>query len=1033
MTEPTSQSGRAQRRVRLVRLAASLLAVVLCLVGPQLFAREQADEFVAALRERGLYELALDYLSQMETSPLADAAFRARISYHRGVTLISQARQTPDADQRAALFRQASQELDQFVAANPQSPAAPEALLELANVLVDQATQSLAAARQIPDEAAYASEHERLEKVARRLLTDAQPKFLQAAQFYSQALEKMPKALDPKTQSEQIARRQEFRGRLAQVNVLAAQAEFEAASTYPHSSDEFTELHAAAAKKLSGLYEKYSRWLVGFYARLYEGRCYQALGDYQRALGCYEELISQSSIHPAFRKLIAAAYGYQAQCLIAQGKDDMAIANATLWLKDAQDDEADMPEWLLVRFELAEALQAKAEAVDTKQSEKRSLIVAARDAYRAVAAVPNEYQAPARARAAALGPADRPQRDAPRNFAAAYQAGKEAMASVNAAKMALPSAAKNNPAAIPELRQQMEQSENDARRDFRLALSLVDDDTDLDQLNEVRYFLCWLYWDNGDYYPAAVLGEFLARRYSDHPAAAASAKLALASYEQLQQQAVRREGKPADAEFETRKTADVAEFMTRRWPDTPAAETAYRVLISYAIRTGRADEAKTLLAQVSPAARPALEAQLGNAMWARYLTLSQQKTPSPAETKSLDELRSEAIEFMQAGYDAARKSGRPTEVSATAGLYLAQAELSAGNYAQALRLLEDPKVGPLTLVEQKHESAARPEFVVETYKAALRADVSVKPPRIDQAIKLMNGLEAAVAKRVAASPDQLMAIYVSLATSLSEQLDQPNSSSDVARLSRALSELLDHMSQGQSSASWATRYWIAQTYLSVGESLSPRAARPYIVKARGAFEALATEAEKNPESLPSPTARLAVEKQLGDCYRALGEYQHALDAFSKVLAEQESQLSVQQAAARTYQQWGAGVGGVRKLERAIYGGYKLRSTGKNRIWGWLKLALVAEQAARSDPKYEDVFFEARLEAARSRYLIGAKSTGAERQQSFATAKQIIRSMLQLYPELGGDRWRDQYEELLKQIQQASGDPPDGLKEFAAVK
>ncbi len=1036
MTELMNESGRAIRRDRFVRWAASWLAFILCLVAPQLFAREQAEKFVAGLDQRGLYELALDYLQQMETSPLADAAFRARIPYHRGITLIAQARQTPDADQRAALFRQAAKELDRFVAANPESPAAADALLELANVLVDQAKQSLSAARQIPDEAAYADERDRLQKAARRQLTDAQPKFLQAEQFYAAALEKMPKTLDPKTQSELIAQRQEYRGRLAQVSVLAAQAEFEAASTYPAKSNEFAQLHAATAKKLSGLYEKYSRWLVGFYARLYEGRCYQAVGDYQRALGCYEELISQSSVHPAFRKLIAAAYGYQAECLIAQGKLDVAIANATLWLKDAKEGEADTPEWLLVRFELAEALRAKAESADTKPSEKRGLIVAARDAYRAVATVPNEFQGPARAAAAALGPSARAERDVPRDFAAAYQAGKEAMTSVNVAKMALPSAAKNNPAAIPELRQQMEQSENDARRDFRLALTLVDDDTNRDQLNEVRYFLCWLYWDNGDYFPAAVLGEFLARRYSDHPAAAAAAKLALASYEQLQQQAIHRTGKPADAEFEARKMADVAEFMTRRWPDTPAAETAYRVLISYAIRTGRVDEARRLLEQVSPAARPALEAQLGNAMWARYLTLAQQKSPSPSDAKSLDKLRHEAIAMMQAGYDAARKSGRPTEVSATAGLYLAQAQLSDGNDAEALRLLEDPKVGPLSLVEQKHPAAARPEFVVETYKAALRADVSVKPPRIEQAIQLMKGLEAAVADGGSTSPNQLMAIYVSLAKSISEQLEQVRESgadADVARLSSALTELLDQMSQGQRESGWATRYWIAQTYLSVGESLPRSAARPYFDKARGAFETLAAEAEQNPKALPSPTARLAVEKQLGDCYRALGEYQQALDAFSKVLAEQESQLSVQQAAARTYQQWGSTGGDARKLERAIYGGYKLRSTGKNRIWGWLKLALVAEQAARSDPKYEDVFFEARLEAARCRYLIGAKSEGAEQQQSFATAKQSIRSMLQLYPKLGGERWRDQFEELLKQIQQASGESPSGLKEFAAVK
>ena len=519
--------------------AVALLAIVasMALFSAKVSAREQSEEFLAGLRERGLYELALDYLAQMETSPLADAEFETRIPYHRGITLIAEARQTPDVDERTALFDKASKELEQFVATNPDSPAAAEALLELANVLVDQAKQLIVQANSIPNENTYAEQREKLHKEARELLVEAQPRFRQAEQFYTAALDRMPKTLDPKTQSDLITQRQEYRGRLAQVSVLAGQAEFEAASTYPPESDEFIERNEATAKSLAALYEKYSRWLVGFHARLYEGRCYQAVGDYQRALGCYEELISQSSVHPAFRKLIATAYGYQAQCLIAQGKQDAAIANLTGWLGTAQGEEQQVPEWLFARYELAEALRTKADSADTKQSERRSLTKSAREAYRAVAAVPNEYQAAARTAATALGPDVGPDRASLLDFAAAYQAGKEAMASVNAAKQALPSAAKNNPLAIPELRLQAEQGSREAREDFRLALTLVDDDTKLDQLNEVRYFLCWLYWDAGDYYQAAVLGDFLARRYPDHPAAAASAKLALASYERLQQAA----------------------------------------------------------------------------------------------------------------------------------------------------------------------------------------------------------------------------------------------------------------------------------------------------------------------------------------------------------------------------------------------------------------------------------------------------------------------------------------------------------------
>ena len=339
------------------RCAAPLVALA-CLLGLAAgsFAREPAEQFVAALRDRGMYDLALDYLAQMETSRLADAEFKGRIPYHRGLTLIAKARQTPDVDQRAALFEQASRELQQFVADSPESPAAAESLLELATVLVDQSKQLLAQANQLPSGPAYAEQRGKLQKQARGLLAEAQPHFRQAEQFYDAALEKMPKALDPKTQHALIVRRQDYRGRLAQVSVLAGQAEFEAASTYPADSKEFSERNEAAAKTLADLAQTYSRWLVGFYARLYEGRCYQAVGDYQRALGSYEEIVSQSSVPPGFRKLIATAFGYQAQCLIAQGKLDEAIVNLTGWLDAAKGDEAHTPEWLFARFELAEAL-----------------------------------------------------------------------------------------------------------------------------------------------------------------------------------------------------------------------------------------------------------------------------------------------------------------------------------------------------------------------------------------------------------------------------------------------------------------------------------------------------------------------------------------------------------------------------------------------------------------------------------------------------------------------------------------------------
>jgi tetratricopeptide (TPR) repeat protein len=367
---------------------------------------------------------------------------------------------------------------------------------------------------------------------------------------------------------------------------------------------------------------------------------------------------------------------------------------------------------------------------------------------------------------------------------------------------------------------------------------------------------------------------------------------------------------------------------------------------------------------------------------------------------------------------------------------LTQALLGNEKYAEAIRLLEDPKVGPLSLLLDQHKIVMRPEYVVETYKAALRAYVSVSPPRIAKAIDTMKRLETAVAASGSGQPDQLLRIYVSLAKALNEQLErlrETERDDDVAQLTAAFGEFLDYVMQKEDGGSWTSRYWIAQAYYTMGESLPPEESKPYYSKARGTFEKLLADSASEPSSLPNPTAILAVQKQLAECHRALGDHRKALDLFSEVLADQESQLSVQQSAARTYQAWGVASGNVKQLERAIYGGYKLRSTGKNRIWGWLKLALVAERAARSNAGYQDAFFEARLEAARCRFLVGMESSGAERLKNFATAKQSIRSMLQLYPELGGSRWRGKFESLLRQIQKAAGDTPAGLREFAATQ
>jgi hypothetical protein len=68
----------------------SLIPLLLTFIAADVraFAVEPVAEFVKGLQSRGLHTLALEYLEEMKTSPLANEAVRRQIPYLRGEALI---------------------------------------------------------------------------------------------------------------------------------------------------------------------------------------------------------------------------------------------------------------------------------------------------------------------------------------------------------------------------------------------------------------------------------------------------------------------------------------------------------------------------------------------------------------------------------------------------------------------------------------------------------------------------------------------------------------------------------------------------------------------------------------------------------------------------------------------------------------------------------------------------------------------------------------------------------------------------------
>ncbi|MEX2171683.1 MAG: hypothetical protein WD851_20355 [Pirellulales bacterium] len=986
-------------------------------------AADRDAEFVEALRGRGQHELVLEYLEHSQSSPIVSDEFKGRIAYEKGITLLDLSRRLPSAERRTDALDNARRELEAFAKANQGASLAAEAQAQLASVLIERAKQRMIQAEALPAESKQ--ERETFFVEARSFIDEARKLFDTVEKAYEALLEDQ-RNLDPKTQQKEIDERLEMRVRLAQVRVLRARALYDLALTHPAKSPDAQQLLEQSAKELGELYEKYSRWPIGSYARLYEGQCYQALEQWKLAVGCFGDVTGLPDANPVIRKLITLAHAYQAACYNAQQQFDTTLTQSRGWLEQSQSGERSAAEWGALQFQIAEAARLKAATLEERDRQRPRLISQARDLYRAVSREPGEHQRAARVALAELGRGgdEFPQA---KTFAEAYTLAKDALDSMNVAKLAAQIAAENNPDALSSLEQQATDGQAEARLNLRLALQLVDDQTELTQLNEVRYLLSWLLWEQEEYLQAAALASFVATRYPDDPSGAAAAKIALASFDRL------RAADENDA-FAAAQLVQIAQFIAEHWPTSDTAEVAFNMLLNSALQEDRLAEAEALVSQIAEERRPLFELKLANAMWERQLRAGSDDSQAQE--------REAALKLLDSGFAKLRNERPITPTLATAGLYLAQAYLDQARYQDAIALLEDTEVGPLQLLSSDNEVASRPAYAVEAHKAALRAYVSLTPPQSEKALAEMAALERAVEQLGGdGDGDRLTRIYVSLGLQLQRQIESflaAGKRQEADALVAAFATFLDKLNERRDALDWATTQWISQTYFNLAEGLGDAEAdgqqrRQFYERARDGFAAMIAAAESDASLPPSENSLLAARLQHAQSLRQLGEFSAAIDAFTAILRARETMLDVQTAAAETYREWGVAEKSPARLENSIFGGRRVPSTGQNRIWGWLKLAQIAAKAARSDPKYKDMFFEARLNVAEVRFLAAMQAQGAERKNQLDKAKQNIRSMVQLYPDLGGETLRPKYDALLKNIQREAGEvSPAGLNEFQST-
>ncbi len=988
--------------------------------------------FLDGLRQRGYTDMALEYLDQMRSSPRCPPELEATIDYQAGITLILESRLAGQISVRERRLDEARDHLERFLEQHPEHAEADAARTQLANVLVQRGRLRMEA-RDRPGRSE--EERERLAAEARASFEKAREAFQVLEARFVSVLRSLPELIGPRETALLETRKRGQEG-LLDARVSLGEVALEIALTYPEGSEDRRTALRAAAEAYHEAYRRYGQMVGGLYARLQEGRCYRKLGERERAIEIFEEFSLLGESPEWVRLLKDQALAALLETLNEEGRFAETVGRFQAWESAARNANATSAEALALQYFAGEAALEQVRALTEGASERRDLLRRARGWLAAVSRVEGEHKR--KADALLLDPLlvrGTPENDAePATFAQARDRGREALDRMQAAEYRREvDSGRGEENELAELAAQRDAAREESIRYYRLAERLADASVPLEERNLVRYHLAYLYYVSGELYDAAVLGEHLARRHSTSNAARQAARIALACYVRLLNEA----GDAATKAFARRRVVDLGEFAAARWPGDPEAEESYLTLIRVVLADGDLAAAHGYLAELPENSPRRGEGELiiGQALWADYVRSAVLPAEERPAQEDLDRLVTRAREALEGGVARMRRSveagGTISYTLAASVLALAQIEIGTGQPAAAAAWLDDPEIGAMTLVARQHPATREGNFREETHKAALRAYVAVQ--ELDKAEAVMESLEAMVGERDDADASRtLTRIYIQLGRELQELLErlrEERKTEELDQVTRGFELFLTRLSEREEGNTFNSLGWVAETFYSLGAAYDPggaalpERARGYYERAAATYRRLLELADADPEFAPQEVALMGIQVRLARTMRRLGEFPEALALLVDVLVHRNMMVDAQVEAAYTYQAWGE-----QRPERflqAINGGQRARRGDReeNVVWGWARTAATVA----NNPRFSDIFHEARYNMAFCRMKYALSLSGDERTRTLRQAETDIAVIARLYPEMGGPAWEQKYDSLLRTIQQLRGTDAEGIR------
>ncbi len=814
-----------------------------------------AAGFIQGLRERGYYDLALDYLTALRADKDTPSDVRARLDFEEGRALVDAATHGSDPEVSRRQFDQARDRLEAYIKANPGKPEMVEALVDLAHLLYERGRNATIEA----DESRNPGDKEARLVAARGFFDSARASYNQAFDRLDSKFKNYPNFLDEgdplKADKERV--------HTARMNAELRRAvvDYDTAQTYPPDSPARKEILERTRKTFHDVYNRYRTQMAGITAQMWEAKCFEEAGDLNAAMGIYDALLQHRDPH-----LIRLQKQVDYFRIIVLGKRKqfaLAADEAVTWLRLFPNDRS--YESLGVRLELAKDILAQLPEIGP--ADKERAVKRATDTLADVVRVYSPFKAEA------LGLL---QKYAPKTAVnAASIANLKYDDAVGQADGAISTGEYDKAVAI-----------------LRVALKKGAGVEPIDKLNKARYTLAFCYYMTKRYYEAAVLTEHIARRYSGAEWAAKATEIANAALVDAYNEGGPN-GRPSHWPGDLRRLEDLARYAAETWPDSEQGDIGRMTAGQIALGSGRYEEAIKLFDAVRSASPKWPDAQgfAGDAHW----KLSLRPREKDAASKEADAEAQRAIGAYQAAIKARKAAGAGDADLGLAGnaCDLATIDIEVGKPEEALKLLE-PTIRALGAAGKSPTIAAA---LARALAIRLRGHVSAG--QVDLAMADMNALE----QSGGAGNDRAQ-LYFELGKLLEremENLRKKNNTAALQRTQQAYRKFLTALAASKSGQTYESLMWAGSNLLKLGAADEAAGIFDEILKVYGEDTQFLARPGASQRVLLVKIKQVSALRQMGDLVKAEESLKRVIEQDRRLLEAQMEQgylLSAKAAAKR---------------------------------------------------------------------------------------------------------------------------------------